>query len=169
MLAWKYREALRRSTNRCRLFLSLCVYNVKFTLQLNIRFFSAVLLLFRCAEHTQAAYRHVHFPEHLGSSASVQQSDVLRRRHDDGSCTRKHQHITLSSVSFCCFCCWQLVRRCGPPSGTHQLSGCSGWLTAGRLPSQEACQQPGSQETPSPPTNKHKHAILWEENSMFVV
>lgn len=28
-------------------------------------------------------YRHVDFLEHLGSSASVQQGDVLRRRHDD--------------------------------------------------------------------------------------
>lgn len=35
-------------------------------------------------------YRYVDFPEHLGSSASIQQGDVLWRRHDDR--TWKHQH-----------------------------------------------------------------------------
>lgn len=36
-------------------------------------------------------YRYVDFPEHLGSSASIQQGDVLRRRHDDR--TWKHRHM----------------------------------------------------------------------------
>lgn len=41
--------------------------------------------------HCISDYRHIDFLEHLGPSASVQQSDVLRRRHDDS--TWKHGHV----------------------------------------------------------------------------
>lgn len=41
--------------------------------------------------HSVSDYRHIDFLEHLGPPASVQQSDVLRRRHDDS--TWKHGHV----------------------------------------------------------------------------
>lgn len=118
--------------------------------------------------HTHKIYRYVNFLEHLGSSASVQQSDVLWCRHNYSSSTTKHTRFNFTLSIFNFFCWWLQTHKLYYVDECHHkytvtlcvcecylIWGCSGWLTAGHLPSQEACRQPGSPTTPSPPTNMH--------------